>query len=93
MRPLLLAIALVLQGTPDLPPEQYPGQRQHREPPPGYFCAHDAKDAAHKCACKRMAEMDEHGCCLAPKEDPTCSVYCHADRCTCPITCDVPEGR
>lgn len=88
MKGLALAVLLVLQGTPA--PEQYPGQREHREPPPGYFCSHDAKDAAHKCTCKRMAMPDEHGCCGEPKEDPTCSVYCHASRCTCEVICEVP---
>jgi hypothetical protein len=83
--PFLFAI-LFLQG----PPEAYPGQRDHAEPPKGFFCSPTAKDAAHKCACKRMtmATPDDTHCEQTPvEEDAKCTVYCHADHCRCPVKC------
>lgn len=77
------------------PPEAYPGQRDHAKPPEGFYCSPQGKDAAHKCACKRMAqrmEGDPKDCCSGPvQEDPKCTVYCHMNHCLCPVGCDVKE--
>ena len=75
------------------PPEAYPGQREHKEPPPGWFCSREPKDKTHKCTCKRMGHTDEHGCCGEPTtEDQACLVWCHKDRCACEVTCDTPDS-
>ncbi len=89
---LAAAIAILFAQTPKLPPEAYPGQRDHREPPKGFYCSTTAKDAAHRCTCKRMthATVEDKDCCQTPIEpDSTCTVYCWESRCTCPVTCEV----
>ncbi len=72
------------------PPEAYPGQHQHAEPPKGWFCSPTAKVKAHECHCKRMthATTDDPVCeDTHVAEDAQCSVYCHMDHCLCPVTC------
>jgi len=67
-----------------------PHDPEHREPPPGWFCSHDAVDPAHVCNCQRTCkEPDET---VDPSEDGppvnedfSCSVYCHMKHCHCPI--------
>lgn len=83
-----IIIVLGLLQTP--PPEAYPGQREHREPPKNWYCSPVAKDAAHKCQCKPMSTptADDPKCCDTPvTEDKTCTVYCHANHCLCPTVC------
>lgn len=73
-----------------------PGNPGHKEPPPGEACTHDAKDAAHNCACHRECkpEIDDEGNPVLPPrqyvaEDAKCRVYCFKDHCHCPIqNCD-----
>ncbi len=95
-KPLLTGAFLGLMAlqTGQQPPEAYPGQHSHAEPPKGWFCSTENKNPAHKCACKRMAKATpEDPLCEeqdAP-ESPQCTVYCHKDFCRCDITCSVPE--
>lgn len=72
--------------------EPYPGQSQHAVPPKDWFCTPTAADPDHKCACKRM-DASAPVCDDPPKEDPVCTVYCHADHCRCPIICVTPEKK
>jgi hypothetical protein len=87
-----LVLGLALQTTP-VPPEDYPGQREHREPPAGWYCHPAARGLAHRCTCKRMASGAD--CDVITKEDPQCKVWCHPSRCLCPVKCDVggPHAR
>lgn len=90
---VLMAVATGAQVRQE--PEAYPGQREHAKPPDGWFCAvpSQAKDRAHACQCKRMAQPTaEDKCCEKTKpeeirEDTKCKVYCHKDHCTCPVQC------
>ena len=86
---------LSAQELPQVPPvESYPGQRQHQEPPVGYFCSNEAKDKAHKCECKRMTHPtpEDPSCCeTAIVEDMKCQVWCHPQHCLCPVKCEVPS--
>ena len=102
MRTLLLSVlvgALFVQAPAKPPKEAYPGQSEHAKPPDDFFCTPAAKDAAHRCACKRMATLTEDEakakvCCteIPPErvqEDAKCTVFCHKDHCQCPVTCAV----
>ncbi len=94
---LAAAMVILFAQTPKLPPEAYPGQRDHKEPPKGWTCSPLAKDKAHRCQCKRMAlfteeQVKENTCCeevprVQAAEDSKCAVWCHKDHCDCPITC------
>lgn len=95
MKTLILACVLVLSAF-QTPPEAYPGQRQHADPPPSWFCSASPKkgDEAHKCSCTRMAQATpvDPDCCEAViTEDPKCTVYCHMDHCMCKVTCKKGE--
>ena len=88
---LLIAVVSVLVQTD---PEPYPGQRGHAMPPEGWFCSATAKDVAHKCSCKRMMQSskEDPACEFGePPEVQECKVWCHKERCLCPVTCTVPE--
>lgn len=92
MRSLFLALltAGLFVQTPQQPPEAYPGQHQHKEPPAGFYCSATAKDKAHKCDCKHMAMAtpEDPQCCEAEvQETPKCTVYCFKAKCLCPIVC------
>ncbi len=89
--PALLLFTALTQ-TPQ-PPESYPGQRNHGVPPKEYYCSATAKDAAHRCACKRMGHStpEDPVCEEQLPESPQCQVYCHAEKCLCPIDCSIPE--
>lgn len=74
------------------PPEAYPGQANHAEPPAGWFCRSDDKRPAHKCTCKKMSKATaEDPKCeetpIEPPEDRTCTVWCHKDHCLCKVEC------
>lgn len=76
-------------------PEAYPGQRQHKEPPKGWFCAPTGKDAAKNCHCKRMGHptKEDPDCEFLDEvvNDSTCTVYCwETGHCLCHITCENP---
>ena len=87
LRPILFALILGFSLQSVEQPEDYPGQHQHALPPEGWYCSATAKDAPHKCQCKRMAAGQD--CETITAEDPQCKVWCHADRCRCPVHCDV----
>ena len=84
------AHCLLAQST-ELPDAGNPG---HQEPAPGANCVHNAKDAAHNCACHRECKQntDEEGNPVQGayvQEDPKCRVYCYKDHCHCPVeNCD-----
>lgn len=83
-------------GVQTPPKEAYPGQSQHAEPPKGFYCSAQAKDAAHKCTCKRVAikTKEDPDCCDAvPMEDKGCTVWCWPGHCTCPIKCETGGGH
>ena len=66
----LLTGALLAQDAP----EPYPGQREHKEPPSGWYCqpAQHAQDLAanpHACECRGMRDQDPYPYCWAPGED------------------------
>ncbi len=97
-KPLLTGAFLGLMAlqTGQQPPEDYPGQRDHAMPPKGWYCSADAKVVAHKCACKRMMQSTpEDPLCedMPMPESPQCKVWCHAERCLCPVECKMPEHR
>lgn len=79
----------MLQDLPQLPPkpDAYPGQSQHKEPPPGWVCEKDAKDPAHDCHCQRhfIPDPDDKDCCHDIMEDRGCSSYCWPKHCHCPV--------
>lgn len=91
----VLALMLVLAQAP-APPEDYPGQREHQQPPPGWFCAHHDTVHAKACGCKRMNQAED--CETGPiTEDRACRVWCHPTFCRCPVNCkptnpEAPEG-
>ncbi len=77
-------------------PEQFPGQRDHAQPPKDFFCqlkGTKGVDDAHACTCTRMQETTkaDPDCCNAPPapEDPKCSVYCWKDHCHCKVGCKI----
>jgi hypothetical protein len=78
MRVLALMALLVLQN----PQEPYPGQSQHQEPPAGWVCMNQNFELSvpkeHVCRCERMKKEDG-----SIVEDPSCTVFCHADHCAC----------
>jgi hypothetical protein len=78
---LIVAVLLLAQS----PQEPYPGQKQHAEPPNGWFCEHQNYELsvppAHACSCERTC--DENG---TTHEDQTCTVFCHADHCHCDMS-------
>jgi hypothetical protein len=91
---LVLAMAASQPQTPKPAPEPYPGQSQHQKPPEGFYCSPKAKDKAHECHCKRMAvkTKEDPDCCETPPvEDKTCTVWCYADKCLCPIECKAAD--
>lgn len=79
---------LAAQWTPQ------PGNPGHQPPPPGWYCTHNAQDAAHQCSCHRACELkqgeDENGNQteeLVIIEDAQCVVYCAKDHCHCTTDC------
>jgi hypothetical protein len=60
---VLLSVVLMAQA----PSEPYPGQREHKEPPEGFFCSRlgEAQDAAHTCWCSGMSHDP-----MCKKDDP-----------------------
>lgn len=91
----VLLFGLILQDP--LPPEDYPGQRQHGKPPDGWFCSHNDPHPAKSCSCVRVDTSQD--CEGTPTEDRMCKVWCHKQHCKCPIACmpaetdDAPEGE
>ena len=81
MKYLILAILLAAQTTQ----EPYPGQSEHQKPPEGWVCMPQNYELsvpeAHACSCERS--YNDQG---AIVEDKECTVWCHMDHCTCPIT-------
>jgi hypothetical protein len=73
--------------------EQYPGQSEHAEPPPGWSCSnHPSADANHKCDCVRkcVPKLDENGNPTGEQtvqEDQKCGAWCHPNSCSCPVKC------
>lgn len=55
---------------------QEPGNPDHKEPAPGWFCSPTGA-GAHECHCKRMG--DPHDSCESVTEEPVCKVYCFKD--------------
>ena len=81
---VLFGIAVMAQQ-PD-PSQPFPN---HEEPPPGWFCTADARQADHKCACRNMPkEPNDPVCHSETQEDATCKVFCHADHCRCQMKCE-----
>lgn len=64
---LMLAVLTSVLAAQE-PPEPYPGQREHRAPPEGWFCSRDAVDRAHWCLCTGMVPNDDPMCRKAPQE-------------------------
>lgn len=83
MRFAILLVALSLQAP--LPPEDYPGQRNHEKPPDGWFCSANHPHPAHNCSCVRLDTSQD--CEGTPNEDRACKVWCHRAHCKCPIKC------
>jgi hypothetical protein len=68
--------------------EDYPGQRDHLEPPKGWYCTHDKRaPKTHQCTCYRMCGKDKAGN-PTLAEDVTCKTYCHPKSCSCPTSCE-----
>ncbi len=91
-----LGLALGVAAAQRQKPEQYPGQREHKEPPADYFCEQVA-DAAHRCdcpgmqkdpMCKKDPEGPEEETGPTMEESQKCSVYCWKDHCRCKRACD-----
>jgi hypothetical protein len=78
---LLLAAAVVAQQ----PSERYPGQSEHREPPPGWTCVHQNFELSvppeHACSCEHMCD-ERTGQVL---EDRNCATWCWPKSCQCPV--------
>ena len=72
--------------------EAYPGQSQHQMPPKDWFCSPTDARPEHVCHCKRMDYTDPV-CDSPPDEDKTCTVWCHAQACRCPIVCKTPSEK
>ena len=76
------------QEPPPLPQAPaYPGQQDHKEPPPGWICERDAKEPAHRCACKRhyIPDPEDKDCCHEIQEDSDCKAWCWPKHCHCPV--------
>lgn len=89
---LILGLGLLQIQTP--PPEAYPGQRNHKEPPAGWFCSPNSKQKSHICHCKRMSSPTKEDpiCEDTPViESPQCAVFCWKWFCRCDVTCELPE--
>ena len=84
MKHLLLALLMVLQ-TPAVR-EDYPGQKDHGQPPDGWMCVHQNYELSvpldHACNCERACD-EETGKVV---EDKQCKVWCHADHCSCDMS-------
>lgn len=85
MKTALLVTLFLAFAIQEPPPEDYPGQRHHGPPPPGWFCTHNDPNPAKKCSCERLDTSDN---CEGPvSEDRKCKVWCHKQACHCPIAC------
>ena len=59
-------------------------QVEHKEPPPGWFCAqHATVDPSHRCACKRECPNPDDPTFV--REDPECKAFCYQQHCHCPV--------
>ena len=97
MRTLALLVVLTAALVAQQPDEAYPGQSEHREPPPGWMCHRPpvdlSGDQAKWCGCERVVDQD--GVVHADKE---CATWCwEAQHCECPTTGDKrympPKGQ
>lgn len=87
-----LTFTLAAQQPPDrmpaapLPPEAYPGQREHAQPPEGFNCMRQTTKLdvppEKACTCERMYSPTDPTVVL---EDEHCTVFCHAYACACGI--------
>ena len=77
-----LAVLFVLGALLQQPPD---GNPEHRQPPDGWYCSHDAKEAAKRCSCHRV-DTSPH-CEGLPTEQPACRSWCYREHCLCPIRC------
>jgi hypothetical protein len=80
---ILLALLLAVAAA------QAPGNPDHKEPPPGWFCSATGI-GDHRCACKRMG--DPMTSCEDVTEDAVCKVYCFKYACKCPIVCEMGKS-
>lgn len=99
---ILLGISLGVTFAQEKP-EQYPGQKDHAEPPANYFCDH-VGDRAHRCDCPGMTpdpmcktpapmpeddpNTEEDESQPTPQESSKCSSFCWRDHCHCHQACD-----
>lgn len=85
MRTLFVLAAFAVMVAQE-PAEPYPGQRNHAQPPDGWNCYRPPVDLqgdqSHWCSCERICDQDTQ----VVHEDKQCSVYCHMDHCTCPVS-------
>src|SRR5262245_31657106 len=61
---------------------QAPGNPEHKEPPPGWNCSRDAREAAKRCACHRPCSENPDGSISQPR-DPQCKADCFESHCHC----------
>ncbi len=91
----LPALMMLVALTQAQPPEAYPGQRQHKEPPKGWMCTTNDKNPAKRCHCKKMAKATpEDPVCEEQEipEDSQCTVWCWmGGHCACDVQCTMPE--
>jgi hypothetical protein len=95
---VLLQLPTPLPSVP-LPPapfEKYPGQSVHADPPKDWVCERPAlerigkaskEEQAHWCSCERVWDDELQWM----HNDEMCSVHCHEDKCTCPVSGATPR--
>lgn len=89
MAAVLIGLSLGIVAAQEKP-EQYPGQKDHAEPPKDWVCSGAPNTPAdHKCACSNMPKDSKDPICAVyeNQDDPQCSVYCHKDHCACKSSC------
>jgi len=84
-RRFVLAFALIALGATQETTEPYPGQREHKVPPDGWYCEHQnvtlSVEPSHVCVCERACDPETG----VTTEDRGCTVWCHRDHCHCAL--------
>lgn len=96
VRYTILVQALAISAMAMQQPEQYPGQRDHAQPPPDVFCSPKGHkpgpgERMIECACEKTCTASDPQNPLGPRyviEDPKCSVYCWKSACKCKASCE-----
>src|SRR5947208_422546 len=91
-----LAVMFALQQpapSPSFPPEPYPGQANHAQPPEGWHClSTDAEGPAHQCACPGMKQDPMCPVMETPSDNELhrgkCATWCFRDHCFCTMSCE-----